>query len=288
MAEIKNTPKISIVIPCYNDNLFIWKSVDSAINQVYENKEIIVVDDGSNDQTKRAIEELGSKIDVLITQENLGPAAARNRGIEVAKGKYILVLDSDDYFEASYCKKAVKVLQQKEEVKVVTCYARWFKSKTNFRVFKPTGGTLKDFLLKNCTLSNSLFYRSDWEKCGGYDEKMTGGFEDWEYYIRLHADGGETYVIPEVLFHYRKKERSVSSIANGNKFELLKYIYFKHADLYKEHYELFIEYFLQELAAQEREKVRKTHSPEFKIGLAFLQPVRKLKSIFINHNKGNN
>lgn len=280
MAEIKNIPKISIVIPCYNDNLFIGKSVDSAINQGYENKEIIVVDDGSNNQTKRAIEELGSKIDVLITQENSGPAAARNRGIEVAKGKYILVLDSDDYFEPSFCEKAVDIFNTYQEIKVVTCFARWFKMDGTFRIFRPEGGGLKNFLLNNATLGNCLFYRNDWEIFGGYDEEMTRGFEDWEFFIRIHSQGGRTFVIPEVLFHYRKRVSSVSISANQRRFELLKYIYFKHADLYKGHFELFISHLLNQIASEQKEKNKKTESAEYRIGRSFLLPFRKLKSIF--------
>lgn len=272
--------KVSIVIPCYNDANYVEQALKSAIEQDYSDREIIIVDDGSNEATKRILSLLEPKVDLLITQNNKGVGAARNAGILRARGKYILVLDSDDYFESSFCKKAVEVLQGNEEVKVVTCYARWFKNGNDFRIFKPPGGTLKNFLLKHCTLSNSLFYRSDWEMCGGYDEKMIKGFEDWEFFIRLHKNGGHTHVIPEVLFHYRKRKTSVSTVAKTHRFELLEYIYFKHADLYKEHYELLIGHLLSRILAEEKDKAKKERSLEFKIGKAILQPIRKLKSFF--------
>jgi glycosyltransferase involved in cell wall biosynthesis len=268
---------ISIIIPCFNDARFITQAVNSAFNQEFERKEVIVVDDGSNQATKDILKKLKPKVSQLITQKNKGPAAARNRGIIAAKGKYILVLDSDDYFEPSFCRKAVTILDSNKNVKAVTCHARWFKNDNEYRIFKPTGGDLKEFLLWNATLSNSMFRKADWEKVNGYDEKMTSGFEDWEYYIRLHANGGKTYVIPEVLFHYRMRKDSVSTKANTRKFELLRYIYFKHESLYKEHYTLIIDYLLNRLEQEERTKLKRTESLEFRIGSNLLKPFRKLK-----------
>ena len=89
---------VSIIIPCYNDAQYIEQSVQSALDQTYPYKEIIVVDDGSNVETKAVLKKLESKITLLITQENQGQSTARNVGIKATKGDFILVLDSDDYF----------------------------------------------------------------------------------------------------------------------------------------------------------------------------------------------
>ena len=272
--------KISIVIPCYNDSAYITEAVNSALIQDYEDFEIIVVDDGSNSETKAILRELEPKITKLITQKNKGPSAARNAGINAASGEYILVHDSDDYFEPSFCNRAIEVLQKNENVKAVTCYARWFQSDEKFRIFKPSGGDLKDFLIQNATLSNSMFRKSDWRQAGGYDEKMIHGFEDWEFFIRLHADGGETYVIPHVLFHYRMRKDSVSKKANSKKYDLLKYIYQKHERLYKSHYSQFVNHLLGRIEQEEREKLKNAEKIEFKIGNQIVQPLRLLKRIF--------
>ena len=185
-------PTISIVISCYNDADYIQQAVDSAYKQTWKEKEIIVVDDGSNERTKNILKELGRKIDVLITQENRGVSTARNAGISAANGDYILILDGDDYFEPSFCEKAINIIEKDSTVNLVTCFARWFSNEDEFQIFKPSGGFLKDYLKRSCALSNSIFRKKDWENYGGYDEKMINGWEDWEFFIRLHQNGGKT------------------------------------------------------------------------------------------------
>ena len=244
--------KVSIIIPCYNDSDYIETAVNSAFNQKYQNKEIIVVDDGSNKKTKAILKKMESKIDCLLTQKNQGPAAARNRGINIATGKYIITLDSDDYFEESFCGKAVEMMENSKNVKVVTCCARWFKDRRTLQVFRPSGGKLVDYLTKSCALGNALFLRGDWHKAGGYDEEMKDGWEDWEFYIRLHKDGGETYVIPEVLFNYRNKNYSRTTRANKKKYVLYSYMYGKHKDLFEDHPNIIIPHLLNKLEAEEK------------------------------------
>ena len=98
-----NSPLLSIVIACYNDADYIEQAVTSALKQTYANKEVIVVDDGSNSETTAVLKKLEPKITMLITQENQGQSIARNNGIRQATGKYILNLDADDFFETSFC-----------------------------------------------------------------------------------------------------------------------------------------------------------------------------------------
>jgi hypothetical protein len=275
---MNESPKVSIIIPCYNDHHYIEQSVKSALDQIYENKEIIVVDDGSNQKTKAVLRSLEQKIDLLITQENKGTSAARNTGIEAATGQYILVLDSDDYFEPAFCEKAIEIFQKGSNIKMVSCYARWFWNNEYFQIFKPAGGDLQNFLIANSSLG-TIFFKKNWEEVGGYDEMMVSGFEDWEFYIRLHKKGGSTHIIPEVLFHYRKKKKSRTSIANENKYELLEFIYLKHADLYKENFEFFAKHLLDKLKSEEREKIKNTNRIDFKLGKAFLSPIRFINSL---------
>lgn len=272
--------KISIIIPCYNDPDFLKESVESAIKQSYRNKEIILIDDGSDEQTKAEIERLKPQLDLVITQKNKGVSTARNTGIREASGEFILVLDSDDYFEPTFCEKAIAVLEEDKTIKVVTCYARWFTTESSYKIFKPTGGELSNYLFSNVTLSNSMFRKKEWLEVGGYDEKILKGFEDWEFYIRIHENGGRTLVIPEVLFHYRRREASKTTIANQNKYELLKYIYTKHEKLYKDHFPLLIDHFLKKIKREEKEKIKNLNRIEFIIGKSLLQPLRWLKKKF--------
>jgi len=270
-------PKVSIVIPCFNNTEYLTECIASANAQLYENKEIIVVDDGSNKYTKKLIDKLRSEIDMLVIQDNLGAGAARNAGISIAKGKYILNLDSDDYFESEFCDKAVKILENNSDVKVVTCYSRWF-SEYNEIIFKPTGGGISNYLLKDCAMASAMFRKEDWGRVGGYDEQMLKGFEDWEFYIRLHLREGITHVIREVLFNYRNLEISNTTLALEHKYENLKYIYSKHADIYKENFEIFVDFILNKLEITEKIRDNRTSSLDYKIGRSILKPFRFLKS----------
>src|SRR5690606_7216578 len=98
-----------------------------------------------------------------------------------------------------------------------------------------------------------------------------------EFYIRLHKAGGHTVVIPEVLFNYRKRTHSKTTIANENKFELLEYVFNKHSDLYKDNFQEFVRQLLTKLQVEEREKVKNTRRIEYKIGHTLLWPLRKIK-----------
>ena len=102
-----NKPKlVSIVIPCYNDKEYIEESVNSALNQSYQHFEIIIVDDGSDEKTKKVLSNLHHQKIKLITQVNKGLSAARNVGIAHASGDFILTLDADDFLENSFFLKS--------------------------------------------------------------------------------------------------------------------------------------------------------------------------------------
>jgi glycosyltransferase involved in cell wall biosynthesis len=91
------TPQVSVVIPAYNCAAYVGQAVDSVLRQTYTDWEIIVVDDGSRDDTKLILEQYGDRIR-YIYQQNQGVSIARNRGIELARGEFIAFLDADDYF----------------------------------------------------------------------------------------------------------------------------------------------------------------------------------------------
>ena len=274
-----DTPLLSIVIACYNDANYIEQAVTSALNQTYSNKEVIIVDDGSNSETKAVLKKLESKITILLTQENQGQSIARNNGIRQATGKYILNLDADDFFETSFCEKAIHKLEEDEKIVIVTCNVSRFNKNGLIDVFYPDGGFINNFLLTNCAMGSAMFKKSDWNEVNGYDENMRKGFEDWEFYIRLVKDGGVAYVIPELLFNYRLKENSTTTKANKIKYELLYYIYIKHQELYISHYDMFISHLLIKIQREENEKIKNTERIDFRIGKAILKPLRWIKAV---------
>lgn len=271
--------KVSIIIPCFNDHDFVEKSVNSAIAQTYPDKEVIVVDDGSNYKTKTVLKKLESKIDLLITQDNLGVSAARNNGIKNSTGKYVLNLDSDDYFEAEFCEKGVGEFQKDSSIEIVTCFANWFKNDKEFKLFKPRGGGLNNILFNNVAMGSSMFLKRRWQEVGGYDEKMVDGYEDWEFYIRLLKNGGRAKVIPETLFNYRNKIKSRNDKANSLKYELRQYIYLKHSELYKDNFESLINHMMDMMKKEELDKQNSLDSLEHRIGEGILWPFRKIKNL---------
>ena len=276
-----NSDLLSIIIPCYNDHKTVTRSVDSARRQTYSNKEIIVVDDGSDLRTKRVLAKLNSSVNLLLNEENMGPSVARNKGILDSHGKYILVLDADDYFEPDFARKAIDILKSNSDCKLVTCFGRWFETDKKSIIHQPAGGGISEFMYRSAAFGSTLFRKKDWESVGGYDEEMKIGFEDWEFYIRLHKNGGKTYVIPEILFHYRKTKNSRNAIANTKKYKIWEYIYLKHKDLYIQDYERMIGKFTYLLQHQENEKERIRNKLEFRIGYYLLFPLRRIKRFLL-------
>lgn len=276
---LKKTQLLSIIIPCYNDAQYIEQAVFSALNQTYPNIEVIVVDDGSNEETKAILQKLKSKITKLITQENQGQSTARNVGIVHAKGDYILVLDSDDFFERNFCEKAIAVFKKDESIKIVTSYVVRLLLNNKTELFKPSGGTITNFLKYNGATGSAMFIKNDWQKVGGYDQDMRQGFEDWEFYLRLVKEGGYAFVIEEPLFNYRIRAVSTTTKANKIRSSLLQYIYFKHQELYKNNFEIVMNHLLDMLDREEFEKIKNTKRIDFKLGKAILQPLRYLKSL---------
>ena len=277
---IENTPLVSVIIPCYNDWQYVEQAVDSVLNQTYNKIEVIVVDDGSDLRTKKVLKKLEPKITRLLTQENKGQSTARNNGIKEGKGEYILVLDSDDFFEPSFCEKSVKLFAKDNTIKLITSYSNLLYDDKEKDIFKPRGGKLDGFLLNNLSMGSAIFKKQDCIAINGYDESMRKGFEDWEFYIRLLKNGGVAAVIQEPLFNYRKRIDSTTSIANSVKFELLTYIYNKHEDLYKGHFKSFVSHLLFKIEQEELGKITNEKRIEFQIGKFILNPFRRFKAIF--------
>lgn len=271
---------ISIVIPCYNDAQYIEQSVQSALDQTYPFKEVIVVDDGSNLETKAVLKKLEPKITKLITQENQGQSRARNVGIQFAKGEYIMVLDSDDYLEPTFCEVAFEVFKIQKSIKIVTCQAYLIIPNENKILYTPNGGNIQSFLFSNAALGSSMFQKKDWTKSHGYDELMRKGFEDWEFFIRILKDGGKAFVIQKPLYNYRKRANTTTSKANKKRYELIEYILLKHMDLYQYHFEDVIGFYTKQLQKKDTEINRLYQKIDFKLGSFILKPFRLIKNSF--------
>lgn len=236
---MKDYALISVIVPCYNQAIYLPETLDSVLHQTYQNWEAIVVNDGSPDNTEDVALEYAAKDKRIkyICKENGGLSSARNAGIEYAKGEFILPLDSDDIIKPEYMKKAIEAFEDSPQLKVVYCNAFFFGIKNGLWEDVHYSGYRK-LLVANSIFCSSFFRKTDWLKAGGYDENMRKGHEDWEFYIRLLQDEGLVYQIPEVLFYYRTKEVSMLTMASQKEIlaETEFYIYTKNRAIYGKYF----------------------------------------------------
>lgn len=195
---------VSVIMPCYNDGKYIREAIKSLKEQTYPYWELIVIDDGSNDEeTVKIVDDLPSENITVLHSEHLGPSGARNYGIQHAKGKYILPLDSDDKIDSTYMKKAVDIIKNNPNIGVVYCEADMFGEKKG--KWELPAYSFEQMLVDNVVFITALFYKEDWEKVGGFNLNMKQGMEDYDFWLSILELGREIYQIPERLFHYRIK-----------------------------------------------------------------------------------
>ena len=188
MKPVKH--QISVVIPVYNREHSIRRAIDSVLAQELQPDEIIVVDDGSDDDTTWIIDSYLPKIQV-VRQENKGVSAARNRGIEAATGRWIAFLDSDDEWMRDKLLKQMNCMKREGNVRISQTEERWIRN--NMRVnpgkkyAKKSGNIFRD-CLKTCIVGAStvMCERSLLEEMNGFDESLKV-CEDYDLWIRIAA-----------------------------------------------------------------------------------------------------
>jgi glycosyltransferase involved in cell wall biosynthesis len=228
-------PKVSVVIPCYNQGVYLDEAVDSVLAQTYGDFEIIVINDGSTDEfTNRLLAGYGKPGTRIVTTRNQGPAAARNAGIRESLGDYILPLDADDRIGPCYLEKAVKVLETNPDIGIVYCLGELFGAGRG-PVAAPDFSVGK-MLLSNLIFASALFRKEDWEKTGGYNPNMTCGCEDWDFWLSIIELPKNVFRIPEVLFFYRIKDVSRNTSMDAEKqLDMHMRLMKNHKDLYIDH-----------------------------------------------------
>ena len=247
MAQAEVT--VSVVIPCFNHGAYVREAVASALAQTRTKLEVIIVDDGSTEaNTKEVLAGFEDPRVTVVVTENQGPAAARNTGIDKARGRYILPLDADDRLAPSYAEKAVAVLEGQPKVGIVYCQARYFQDASG--IWPVPEYHFPEILLDNTLFASMVFRRADWQRCGGYNANMRGGLEDYDFVLSLVELGVEVHQIREPLFHYRIIGRSRNrSLAPQAITDLHVQMFRNHPELYGKHIDvLFAEIFEQRAA----------------------------------------
>ena len=235
MTEISSTdvPEVSVIMSCYNLGKYIEHALTSVYASTLQGFEVIIVDDGSDDESTR--EKLAGINDPrvrVILSENKGVSCARNKALELARGEYILPLDPDDKIAPTYLEKACAMLDAERDIAIVAPWYRAFGYRRFLLRTKEVGDITK-LMMNNYLPISSLVRRSALQEVGGYAEDMRG-YEDWELWIRLLGRGYKMKVLPEVMFFYRtRRDSKVNTYSNRSRPRLVRKIIERNRKIYE-------------------------------------------------------
>ena len=227
-------PLVSIVIPAYNAEKYIEKTLESVFNQIFTDYEIIVVDDGSTDNTPNILTKYGDKITYIRQRNSGGPSSPRNRGIEIAKAEYIALFDSDDLMFEDKLRRQVNILDKNPEVSLVfsdfvilnedgqqnkSMFEKGpVKEIINSIPQKKIGCNVYRFeepiydeILQNNFIGTStvVFRKKDILEIGIFNESLIG-IEDRDMWLRFSKAGKIFAYTTDVLSYYRYMDNSLS------------------------------------------------------------------------------
>lgn len=208
--ENSNQPLVSVLMPAYKQAEFVADALRSLQSQTYSNWEVAVVDDGSPDNVAEIVKEFADK-DPRIKfyhTENHGLSGARNNAARFTVGGFIIPLDADDIFHPEYIEECVREFRNNTETRMVYCQWEFFGATSKTPEISYSG--YKKLLTNNTIFCSGMYRRSDFERIGGYDEKIPYGFEDWEFWLRLLDEDARVVQIQKPLFRYRIKENSMT------------------------------------------------------------------------------
>jgi len=218
----EKNPTVSIIIPTYNRAHLIGRVIQSVLNQIYQDFEIIVVNDGSTDNTKEVIrkfQERDERIKYIKHNKNKGASAARNTGIKAARGKFIAFQDSDDEWLPEKLEKQMKVFENAPE-KVGVVYTDMWRIMRNKRkcyfsspMITPEDGIIYkqalDYKVMNIGIGTAVIKREVFEKVGMFDEDFPR-FIDLEFFIRV-SKYYYFYHLSEPLVNYFDADEGISA-----------------------------------------------------------------------------
>ncbi|HAT89235.1 MAG TPA: cell wall biosynthesis glycosyltransferase [Roseburia sp.] len=232
-------PLVSIVIPLYNHEKFIGQAIEGILNQTYQTWELIIIDDGSKDNSVKVAKKYKDARITLIEQENAGAHNAINRGLKMAKGEYLAILNSDDVYEKNRFEIMIAEMEKNPEIGFMCSYItvindegkklgvkEGWKNMESWQVphpelsFKQSNDFKKNLLMTNftSTTSNFLIRRSLYEKIGGMRNLRFA--HDWDFALRA-AEVTECKMIEKPLMQYRvHNSNTISSNRKWMLFEI--------------------------------------------------------------------
>lgn len=233
-------PTVSVVIPTYNRAHVLPRALDSVLAQTYRDFEVLVVDDGSTDETADVLAHYGDRderVRYLVQPQNTGVSAARNRGIREARGSLVAFLDSDDaWFPEKLERQVGRFRQSSDDVGLVYCGVETVYDKEiddEGWVFQPghRGDVFEDLLLENVihTGSGVVIRRSVTDAAGFFDEGIPAS-EDYEYWIRIAQHYAFDFVAEPLLRYYDVRREDRKSLDAEDDAAARAWIYRKHRE----------------------------------------------------------
>lgn len=272
-------PKISVVVPCYNQGKFLSEALDSVLAQTLQKWECIVVDDGSTDNSADIAKAYCAKDNRIryVYQENAGPSAARNKGVSLTSAPLLFFLDGDDVILSELLRLGVEHMEKHTDCILYYTKGEYFGSRHGEFILNYT--SYRDLLVANSIDCQCVVRRRDFERVGGFDEDLFG-YEDWEFFIRLLYHNDTIYKEPQILFKYRCNDSpcSVNYQAKARHEEKTMYIYNKHLEKYAEYYgtPFHVTHEYNRLA---KELDGILASRTYKVGKSLLYPLSLIKKI---------
>lgn len=183
-----NLPFFSVIIPTYNRAHVLARAIDSVLNQEFKDFELIVVDDGSTDNTKEIINKYTQRFK-FVEQSNCGVSNARNNGVKLSSGNYIAFLDSDDYWHANKLKIQHEYIQNNPHTKLLHCDEIWIRNSKRVNpknIHKKAGGDQFIRSMELCCISPSsvVVKREVFDEFSGFDENYTV-CEDYDLWLKI-------------------------------------------------------------------------------------------------------
>lgn len=211
----QNKPRVSVIIPAYNCDQYIEQCVKSVLEQTYTNYEVIVIDDGSQDQTQEILKPFFPVIK-YIYQDNQGAAKARNYGCEIAQGEFLAFLDGDDFFLPQKLAEQIAAFDNDPTIDLIQ--SGWCVVNQKgivVSVIKPWLNApelnLETWVLHKCVRPSAMILRREWwEKIGGFDHHYPPT-EDLDFVLRLSLMGCKTVWLKEIHACYRQHDHNLMS-----------------------------------------------------------------------------
>lgn len=229
---------VSIIIPCFNSEATLETTLESVLNQKYQNWEAIIVNDGSTDRTDEIALRWVAKESRFkyYTKQNGGLGKTRNFAINKSCGTLILPLDSDNQLEASFVQDAVSVFEKNQDIGVVYGDAEYFGERNG--LWEVAEYDFKKILAGNYIDACAVFKKKIWVEVGGYDENMPHqGHEDWEFWIALGSLNVKFHHLNKITFKYYVLNNSmIRSFTDEMVLLNQDYIVKKHSSQYHRHY----------------------------------------------------